>query len=145
MTQKMAMRQDEPVIVKPMPGRPNTQNPPRRGREHSVCTWQQDSGVECVWIKFYFCVRSDALERLLSLLEGRGCHRVVTRHCCLQVWARMALLALPLWVVENVPLPYQQSHLGDLSLPHSVEETLLEVNLVSTDVLLCTTVHQVCI
>nr|XP_048295482.1 transport and Golgi organization protein 1 homolog isoform X4 [Myodes glareolus] len=31
MTQKMAMRQDEPVIVKPMPGRPNTQNPPRRG------------------------------------------------------------------------------------------------------------------
>lgn len=45
MTQKMAMRQDEPVIVKPMPGRPNTQNPPRRGREHS--TWQQDFGVEC--------------------------------------------------------------------------------------------------
>ncbi|MBZ3871062.1 Protein arginine N-methyltransferase 3 [Sciurus carolinensis] len=31
MTQKMAMQQDEPVIVKPMPGRPNTQNPPRRG------------------------------------------------------------------------------------------------------------------
>ncbi|KAM4861462.1 transport and Golgi organization protein 1 homolog isoform 2-T2 [Thomomys bottae] len=31
MSQKMAMRQDEPVIVKPMPGRPNTQNPPRRG------------------------------------------------------------------------------------------------------------------
>ncbi|KAM5150368.1 LOW QUALITY PROTEIN: transport and Golgi organization protein 1 homolog [Callospermophilus lateralis] len=31
MTQKMAMRQDEPVIVKPMPGRPNLQNPPRRG------------------------------------------------------------------------------------------------------------------
>ncbi|MBZ3881868.1 Melanoma inhibitory activity protein 3 [Sciurus carolinensis] len=31
MTQKMAMRQDEPVIVKPMAGRPNTQNPPRRG------------------------------------------------------------------------------------------------------------------
>uniref|UniRef100_A0A8C8U0G2 Melanoma inhibitory activity protein 3 n=1 Tax=Peromyscus maniculatus bairdii TaxID=230844 RepID=A0A8C8U0G2_PERMB len=30
-TQKMAMRQDEPVIVKPIPGRPNTQNPPRRG------------------------------------------------------------------------------------------------------------------
>ncbi|KAM5127106.1 transport and Golgi organization protein 1 homolog [Callospermophilus lateralis] len=31
MTQKMAMRQDEPVIVKPMPERPNLQNPPRRG------------------------------------------------------------------------------------------------------------------
>ncbi|KAM5124846.1 transport and Golgi organization protein 1 homolog [Callospermophilus lateralis] len=31
MTQKMAMRQDEPVIVKPMPGRLNLQNPPRRG------------------------------------------------------------------------------------------------------------------
>uniref|UniRef100_A0A8C9UIV8 Transport and Golgi organization protein 1 homolog n=1 Tax=Spermophilus dauricus TaxID=99837 RepID=A0A8C9UIV8_SPEDA len=31
MTQKMAVRQDEPVIVKPMPGRPNLQNPPRRG------------------------------------------------------------------------------------------------------------------
>ncbi|KAM5125017.1 transport and Golgi organization protein 1 homolog [Callospermophilus lateralis] len=31
MTQKMAMWQDEPVIVKPMPGRPNLQNPPRRG------------------------------------------------------------------------------------------------------------------
>ncbi|XP_076964436.1 transport and Golgi organization protein 1 homolog [Callospermophilus lateralis] len=31
MTQKMAMRQDEPVIVKPGPGRPNLQNPPRRG------------------------------------------------------------------------------------------------------------------
>ncbi|XP_076966766.1 transport and Golgi organization protein 1 homolog [Callospermophilus lateralis] len=31
MTQKMAMRQDEPVIVKPMLGRPNLQNPPRRG------------------------------------------------------------------------------------------------------------------
>lgn len=30
-TQKMAMLQEEPVIVKPMPGRPNTQNPPRRG------------------------------------------------------------------------------------------------------------------
>ncbi|KAM4814185.1 transport and Golgi organization protein 1 homolog isoform X2 [Urocitellus parryii] len=31
MTQKMAVRQDEPMIVKPMPGRPNLQNPPRRG------------------------------------------------------------------------------------------------------------------
>ncbi|XP_076964481.1 transport and Golgi organization protein 1 homolog [Callospermophilus lateralis] len=31
MTQKMAMRQDEPVIVKPVLGRPNLQNPPRRG------------------------------------------------------------------------------------------------------------------
>ncbi|XP_010589388.2 transport and Golgi organization protein 1 homolog isoform X5 [Loxodonta africana] len=31
MTQKMAMLQEEPVIIKPMPGRPNTQNPPRRG------------------------------------------------------------------------------------------------------------------
>ncbi|XP_010640780.1 transport and Golgi organization protein 1 homolog [Fukomys damarensis] len=31
MTQKMAMRQDEPVIVKPMPGRPGAQNPPQRG------------------------------------------------------------------------------------------------------------------
>ncbi|XP_071475896.1 transport and Golgi organization protein 1 homolog [Marmota flaviventris] len=31
MAQKMAMRQEEPVIVKPMPGRPNLQNPPRRG------------------------------------------------------------------------------------------------------------------
>ncbi|XP_054432595.1 transport and Golgi organization protein 1 homolog isoform X2 [Pteronotus mesoamericanus] len=31
LTQKMAMLQQEPVIVKPMPGRPNTQNPPRRG------------------------------------------------------------------------------------------------------------------
>ncbi|XP_015417828.1 PREDICTED: melanoma inhibitory activity protein 3 [Myotis davidii] len=30
LTQKMAMLQ-EPVIVKPMPGRPSTQNPPRRG------------------------------------------------------------------------------------------------------------------
>ncbi|KAM5126745.1 LOW QUALITY PROTEIN: transport and Golgi organization protein 1 homolog [Callospermophilus lateralis] len=30
-TQKMAMRQYEPVIVKPMPGRPNLQNPPERG------------------------------------------------------------------------------------------------------------------
>ncbi|XP_058131239.1 transport and Golgi organization protein 1 homolog isoform X2 [Dasypus novemcinctus] len=30
-TQKMAMLQEEPVIVKPMPGRPNVQNPPRRG------------------------------------------------------------------------------------------------------------------
>ncbi|KAM4823202.1 transport and Golgi organization protein 1 homolog isoform 2-T6 [Urocitellus parryii] len=30
MTQKMAVRQDEPMIVKPMPGRPNLQNPPRR-------------------------------------------------------------------------------------------------------------------
>ncbi|XP_075386602.1 transport and Golgi organization protein 1 homolog isoform X5 [Tenrec ecaudatus] len=30
-TQKMAMLQEEPVIVKPMPGRPSTQNPPRRG------------------------------------------------------------------------------------------------------------------
>ncbi|XP_047393450.1 transport and Golgi organization protein 1 homolog [Sciurus carolinensis] len=31
MTQKMAMQQDEPVIVKPMAGRTKTQNPPRRG------------------------------------------------------------------------------------------------------------------
>ncbi|XP_077892246.1 transport and Golgi organization protein 1 homolog [Ictidomys tridecemlineatus] len=31
MTQKMAMQQDEPMIVKPMPGRPNLQNPPLRG------------------------------------------------------------------------------------------------------------------
>ncbi|XP_036708119.1 transport and Golgi organization protein 1 homolog isoform X2 [Balaenoptera musculus] len=31
LTQKMAMLQEEPVIVKPMPGRPNTQNLPRRG------------------------------------------------------------------------------------------------------------------
>ncbi|XP_047377195.1 transport and Golgi organization protein 1 homolog isoform X2 [Sciurus carolinensis] len=31
MTQKMAMRQDEPVILKPMAGRAKTQNPPRRG------------------------------------------------------------------------------------------------------------------
>ncbi|XP_076698097.1 transport and Golgi organization protein 1 homolog isoform X2 [Callospermophilus lateralis] len=31
MTQKMAMQQYEPVIVKPMPGRPNLQNPPGRG------------------------------------------------------------------------------------------------------------------
>ncbi|XP_006894611.1 PREDICTED: melanoma inhibitory activity protein 3 [Elephantulus edwardii] len=30
-TQKMAMLQEEPVIVKPMPGRPNPQNHPRRG------------------------------------------------------------------------------------------------------------------
>ncbi|XP_058389638.1 transport and Golgi organization protein 1 homolog isoform X4 [Diceros bicornis minor] len=30
-TQKMAMLQEEPVIVKPMPGRPSIQNPPRRG------------------------------------------------------------------------------------------------------------------
>ncbi|XP_062969943.1 transport and Golgi organization protein 1 homolog isoform X2 [Cynocephalus volans] len=30
-TQKVALQQEEPVIVKPMPGRPNTQNPPRRG------------------------------------------------------------------------------------------------------------------
>ncbi|XP_008585704.1 PREDICTED: melanoma inhibitory activity protein 3-like [Galeopterus variegatus] len=30
-TQKVALLQEEPVIVKPMPGRPNTQNPPRRG------------------------------------------------------------------------------------------------------------------
>uniref|UniRef100_A0A9L0IZ23 MIA SH3 domain ER export factor 3 n=1 Tax=Equus asinus TaxID=9793 RepID=A0A9L0IZ23_EQUAS len=30
MTQKMAMLQEEPVIVKPMPGRPNMQNAPRR-------------------------------------------------------------------------------------------------------------------
>lgn len=36
MAQKMAMRQEEPVIVKPMPGRPNLQNPPRRGRGHFV-------------------------------------------------------------------------------------------------------------
>lgn len=28
----MAMLQEEPVIVKPMPGRPGSQNPPRRGR-----------------------------------------------------------------------------------------------------------------
>lgn len=33
-TQKMAMLQEEPVIVKPRPGRPNTQNPPWRGREN---------------------------------------------------------------------------------------------------------------
>ncbi|XP_071463846.1 transport and Golgi organization protein 1 homolog [Marmota flaviventris] len=31
MAQKMAMRQEEPVIVKPMPRRPNLQNPPLRG------------------------------------------------------------------------------------------------------------------
>ncbi|KAM5137101.1 LOW QUALITY PROTEIN: transport and Golgi organization protein 1 homolog [Callospermophilus lateralis] len=31
MTQKMAMQQYEPVIVKPMPGRPNLQNPPQKG------------------------------------------------------------------------------------------------------------------
>eukprot|EP00070_Physeter_catodon_P023675 XP_023986375.2 transport and Golgi organization protein 1 homolog isoform X3 [Physeter catodon] len=31
LTQKMAMLQEEPVIIKPMPGRPNTQNLPRRG------------------------------------------------------------------------------------------------------------------
>ncbi|XP_076698865.1 transport and Golgi organization protein 1 homolog [Callospermophilus lateralis] len=31
MTQKMAMQQYEPVIVKPMPGRPSLQNPPQRG------------------------------------------------------------------------------------------------------------------
>ncbi|KAM5125345.1 transport and Golgi organization protein 1 homolog [Callospermophilus lateralis] len=31
MTQKMTMQQYEPVIVKPMPGRPNLQNPPQRG------------------------------------------------------------------------------------------------------------------
>ncbi|XP_008591809.1 PREDICTED: melanoma inhibitory activity protein 3-like [Galeopterus variegatus] len=30
-TQKVALLQEEPVIVKPMPGRPNTQNPSRRG------------------------------------------------------------------------------------------------------------------
>uniref|UniRef100_K9J407 Transport and Golgi organization protein 1 homolog n=1 Tax=Desmodus rotundus TaxID=9430 RepID=K9J407_DESRO len=31
LNQKVAMLQQEPVIVKPMPGRPSTQNPPRRG------------------------------------------------------------------------------------------------------------------
>ncbi|XP_029791546.1 transport and Golgi organization protein 1 homolog isoform X10 [Suricata suricatta] len=31
LTQKMAMLQEEPVIVKPRPGRPSTQNPPWRG------------------------------------------------------------------------------------------------------------------
>ncbi|CAH6789622.1 AABR07021988.1 [Phodopus roborovskii] len=31
LSQKMVMSQDEPVIIKPMPGRPNIQNPPRRG------------------------------------------------------------------------------------------------------------------
>ncbi|XP_077934518.1 transport and Golgi organization protein 1 homolog isoform X4 [Halichoerus grypus] len=31
LTQKMAMLQEEPVIVKPRPGRPTTQNPPWRG------------------------------------------------------------------------------------------------------------------
>ncbi|XP_060034454.1 transport and Golgi organization protein 1 homolog isoform X2 [Erinaceus europaeus] len=31
LTQKMAMLQEEPVIVKPMPGRPSSQNLPRRG------------------------------------------------------------------------------------------------------------------
>ncbi|XP_062969510.1 transport and Golgi organization protein 1 homolog [Cynocephalus volans] len=30
-TQKVALLQEEPMTVKPMPGRPNTQNPPRRG------------------------------------------------------------------------------------------------------------------
>ncbi|XP_055966646.1 transport and Golgi organization protein 1 homolog isoform X2 [Sorex fumeus] len=30
-TEKMAMLQEEPVIVKPMPGRPGVHNPPRRG------------------------------------------------------------------------------------------------------------------
>uniref|UniRef100_A0A8C9AZY2 Transport and Golgi organization protein 1 homolog n=1 Tax=Phocoena sinus TaxID=42100 RepID=A0A8C9AZY2_PHOSS len=31
LTQKMARLQEEPLIIKPMPGRPNTQNLPRRG------------------------------------------------------------------------------------------------------------------
>ncbi|XP_049626209.1 transport and Golgi organization protein 1 homolog isoform X2 [Suncus etruscus] len=31
LSQKMTMLQEEPVIVKPMPGRPGSQNPPRRG------------------------------------------------------------------------------------------------------------------
>lgn len=34
LTEKIAVLQGKPVIVKPMPGRPNAQNPARRGREH---------------------------------------------------------------------------------------------------------------
>ncbi|KAM5126371.1 LOW QUALITY PROTEIN: transport and Golgi organization protein 1 homolog [Callospermophilus lateralis] len=49
MTQKMAMRQDEPVIVKPMPGRPNLQNPPRRGplSHNGSFDPSPESGGEC--------------------------------------------------------------------------------------------------
>nr|XP_035136724.2 transport and Golgi organization protein 1 homolog isoform X3 [Callithrix jacchus] len=47
LTQKMATLQEEPVIVKPMPGRPNTQTPPRRGKG-APCEGQQSvCGVKC--------------------------------------------------------------------------------------------------
>ena len=52
-------------------------------------------------------------------------------------WARMALLAHLLWVVENAPRRWQQTHLQDLCLLRLTEERCLGVNLVSTDVLPC--------
>lgn len=55
LTQKMAVLQEEPVIVKPRPGRPSAQNPPWRGSstlkgQHSRL-WSK-----CTEITFYFCV-----------------------------------------------------------------------------------------
>ncbi|XP_032128807.1 transport and Golgi organization protein 1 homolog [Sapajus apella] len=48
LTQKMAMLQEEPVIVKPMLGRPNTQNHPRRGKGAPLKGQKSISGVKCI-------------------------------------------------------------------------------------------------
>lgn len=48
MTQKIAVRQDEPGIVKPMLGRPDLQNPPQRGRGHFVKGAILFLGAECM-------------------------------------------------------------------------------------------------
>uniref|UniRef100_A0A2K5QR57 Transport and Golgi organization protein 1 homolog n=1 Tax=Cebus imitator TaxID=2715852 RepID=A0A2K5QR57_CEBIM len=47
LTQKMAMLQEEPVIVKPMLGRRNTQNPPQRGKGNGSFGPSPVSGGEC--------------------------------------------------------------------------------------------------
>lgn len=87
LTQKMAMLQEEPVIVKPMPGRPSAQNPPRRGGEHfqraAICS----CGAECIRYFLFLCAMS---YDLLEMIPGTYCEeksgpKAVTADCRLQV------------------------------------------------------------
>lgn len=83
----MAMLQEEPVIVKPMPGRPSAQNPPRRGGEYfqraAVCFL----GAECInYFLFLGVMSHDPLEMIPgTYCEEKSCLKVVTAVCRLQV------------------------------------------------------------
>ncbi|KAL0609076.1 Transport and Golgi organization protein 1-like protein [Plecturocebus cupreus] len=58
LTQEMTMLQEEPVIVKPMPERPNTQNPPQRGSMDGPLPPPRSSRI------WYSCSKEQQLKRL---------------------------------------------------------------------------------